>query len=122
MVCYDSVLCDLCGDNVYNGELFGEPTNSSHGVRGAEQLPVSVAAPLVWWVLNEATVDSTLLDVLEQFEDQATDRLLLTTLEGCEDPPRHNTINEDKKTPAKMLPSTLCVLYVKMYNLHFCCK
>ena len=32
---------------------------------------------LVWWVLNEATVDSALLDVLEQFEDQATDRLLL---------------------------------------------
>ena len=69
-------------------------------------------------------LDSTLLDVLEQFEDQTTDRLLLSTLEACEDPPRYNTIKEDKKTPAKMLPSTLCilVLYVKMYNLHFCCK
>ena len=42
--------------------------------------------PLVWWVLNEATVNSTLLDALEQFEDQATDRLLLSALEGCEDP------------------------------------
>ena len=44
MVCYDSVLCDLCGDEVYNAEFFSEPNSSSHGVRGDEQLPVSVAA------------------------------------------------------------------------------
>ena len=86
MVCYDSLLCDLCGDEVYNGEFFSEPNSTSHGVRGAEQLPVSVAAPLVWWVLNGATVDLTLLDALEQFDNQPTDRLLLSALEGCEDP------------------------------------
>ena len=40
----------------------------------------------MWWVLNKATVDPALLDALEQFEDQATDRLLLSALEGCEDP------------------------------------
>ena len=40
----------------------------------------------MWWVLNEATVDSALLDALEQFEDQATNRLLLSALEGCKDP------------------------------------
>ena len=33
---------------------------------------------LVWWFLNEATVDSALVDALEQFEDQATNRLLLS--------------------------------------------
>ena len=33
----------------------------------------------MWWVLNEATVDSDAL------EDQATNRLLLSVLEGCED-------------------------------------
>ena len=38
------------------------------------------------WFLNEATVESALLGALEQFEDQATDRLLLSALEGCEDP------------------------------------
>ena len=43
MVSYESILCDLCGDKVY-GEFFSEPNSSSHGVRGAEQLPVSVAA------------------------------------------------------------------------------
>ena len=42
--------------------------------------------PLVWWFLNEATVDLVLLTAVEQFEDQATNRLLLSTLEGCEDP------------------------------------
>ena len=42
--------------------------------------------PLVWWFLNEATVDLVLLAALEQFENQATDRLLLSALEGCEDP------------------------------------
>ena len=43
MVSYYSILCDLCGDEVY-GEFFGEPNSSSHGVSGAEKLPVSVAA------------------------------------------------------------------------------
>ena len=41
---------------------------------------------LVWWFLNEAMIDLVLLAALEQFEDQATDRLLLSALEGCEDP------------------------------------
>ena len=77
----------------------------------------------MWWVLNEATVDLALLDALEQFEDQATNRLLLSALEGCEDP---GITQKEDKTPAKMLPSTLRILvlyvYVKMYNLHFCCQ
>ena len=42
MVSYNSILRDLCGDEVY-GEFFSEPNSSSHGVREAEQLPVSVA-------------------------------------------------------------------------------
>ena len=63
--------------------------------------------PLVRWFLNEATVDSALLDALEQFEDQATNRLFLSALVGCEDPG-----TKDEKTPAKMLPSTLHILYV----------
>ena len=52
-------------------------------VRGAEQLPVSVTTCSC---VNEATVDLALLDALEQFEDQASYRLLLSALEGCEDP------------------------------------
>ena len=43
MVSYNSILCDLCGDEVH-GEFFGEPNSSLHGVRVAEKLPVSVAA------------------------------------------------------------------------------
>ena len=62
----------------------GTKSIESLRVRGAEQLPVSVTT--VWWVLNEVTVDSALLDALEQFKDQATNRLLLSALEGCEDP------------------------------------
>ena len=42
MVSYSLILCDLCGDEVY-GEFFGELNSSSHGVRGAEQLPVFAA-------------------------------------------------------------------------------
>ena len=103
MVCYDSVLCDLCGDEVYNGEFFCEPNSSSHGEE-LNNYQFLWPPPLVWVGLNEATVDSTLLDTLE---DQAADRLLLYGLEGCEDPLRHNTIKEDKKTPPTMLPSTL---------------
>ena len=56
--------------------------------------------------LNEATIDSVLLAAIEQFEDQATNRLLIAALEEYEDP--GTTQKEDVKTPAKMLPSTLC--------------
>ena len=72
------------------GEFFSEPNSSSHGVRGAEQLPVSVAASSSVVVLNEATVNSVLLDALEQFEDQATDRLLLSVLEDVKTQAQHN--------------------------------
>ena len=47
-----------------------------------------------------------LLGAIEQFEDQATNRLLIAALEEYED--SGTTQKEDaKKTPAKMLPSTL---------------
>ena len=52
--------------------------------------------PLVWWFLNEATVDLVLLDALEQFENQATDRLLLSALEDVKTQAQHSqnaTIN-----------------------------
>ena len=56
--------------------------------------------------MNEAIVDLVLLAALEQFEYQATNRLLLAALEEYED--SGTTQKEDiKKTPAKMLPSTL---------------
>ena len=59
--------------------------------------------PLVWEFLNEATVESELLAALEQFEDQATNRLILAAVEGYED--SGTTQKEDvKKSPAKMLP------------------
>ena len=62
--------------------------------------------PLVWKFLNEATIDSVLLAAIEQFEDQTTTRLLIDALEEYED---SGTIQKEdvKKTPAKMLPSTL---------------
>ena len=60
----------------------------------------------MWKVLNEATINSVLLAAVEQFEDQTTTRLLITVLEEYED--SGTTQKEDvKKTPAKMLPSTL---------------
>ena len=56
--------------------------------------------------LNEVTIDLELLAALEQFEDQAASRLLIAVLEECED--SGTTQKKDvKKTPAKMLPSTL---------------
>ena len=59
----------------------------------------------MWKILNEATIDSVLLAVVEQLEDQATNRLLTAALEEYED--SGTTQKEDvKKTPAKMLPST----------------
>ena len=60
----------------------------------------------MWKDLNEAAIDSVLLAAVEQFEDQTTTRLLITALEEYED--FGATQKKDvKKTPAKMLPSTL---------------
>ena len=60
----------------------------------------------MWKFLNEATTDSVLLASIGQFEDQANNRLLIAVLEEYED--SGTTQKEDvKKTPAKMLPSTL---------------
>ena len=53
-------------------------------------------------VLNEATIDLEILAALEQFKNQAIDRLLLTALEES-----GTTQKDVKKTPFKMLPSTL---------------
>ena len=65
------------------------------GVYGAEQPPVS-----------EATVEFVLLAALKQFKYQVTNRLLLAASEEYGD--SGTTQKEDvKKTPAKMLPSTL---------------
>ena len=60
----------------------------------------------MWKFLNEATIDSVLLAAIEQFKDQTTTRLLIAALEEYED---SGTIQKEdvKKTPAKMLPSTL---------------
>ena len=69
-----------------------------------EQLPVFVAASSSTKVLNEAAIDSLLLVALEQFEDQATNGLLLSL---CIGGIWHNTKEDAKKTSAKMLPSTL---------------
>ena len=68
MVSYNSTPCDLWVDEDY-GEFFGEPNSSSHGVREAEQPPVTVVAYSSVGVLNEATVDEVVLVALEQFED-----------------------------------------------------
>ena len=56
--------------------------------------------------------DLALQDALEQFKDQATYRLLLSALEGCEDPGTTLHVH-DKNTAAKMLPSTLRILVCK---------
>ena len=63
--------------------------------------------PLVWKFLNESAevFDLVLLAAIEQFENQATDRLQLSALEQYED--SDTTQKEDAKTTAKMLPSTL---------------
>ena len=71
MASYDSILRDLCRDEVYR-EFFGEPSSSLHELGGAEQAPVSAATSSSEGVLNEATVDSLLLAALEQFKDEAT--------------------------------------------------
>ena len=55
--------CDLCKDEVY-GEFFGEPNSSSHGVREAQQPPVSAVASSSAFFFYEATVDLVLLVAL----------------------------------------------------------
>ena len=65
-------------------------------------------------------IDSVLLAAIEQFEDQATNRLLIAALEEYEDSCRHN--EDVKKTPAIMLPSTkhcmcsICIFVVNDYS------
>ena len=54
----------------------------------------------MWEILNEATIDSGLQATPDQFEDQATDRLLLSVLEEYED--SGTTQKDNVKTPAKM--------------------
>ena len=82
----------------------------------AEQPPVSGAASSSVGVLNEATVDMMALVALEQFENQPTNRLLLSTLIWRNMKTEAQKKENAKKTPVKMLPSTLCKhkLYVKM--------
>ena len=60
---------------------------------------------------------------LKQFEYQATNRLLLAALEEYGDSCRHNTMKDVKKTPAKMLLSTLsehcmCTISIFVVNNH----
>ena len=73
--------------------------------------------------MEPCTIDLVLVAALEQFEYQATNRLLLAALEECED--SRTTQKEDvKKTPAKITPSTLskhcmhtiCIFVVNDYN------
>ena len=63
----------------------------------------------MWWVLNEATVDSALLDALEQ-------RTKLPI--GCYSLRWRDVKTQAQhkdKTPAKMLPSTLRILVLYNY-------
>ena len=55
----------------------------------AEQMPISAAASSSTGVLNEASVDLLLLASLEQFKDQATDRLLPFTLKNMKTQAQH---------------------------------
>ena len=75
----------------------------------------------MWKFSNEATIDSVLLATIEQFEDQATNRLLTAALEEYED--SGTTQKEDvKKTPAKMLPSTkhcMCTICIFVVTSKF---
>ena len=109
MVSYDSILHvgELCGDEVWR-EFFGEPNSSPHEVSESKNF-LFLWLPQ-WKFLSEATIDSVLLAAIEQFEDQATNRLLTAVLEEYED--SGTTRKEDvKKTPAKMLPSTKHCIY-----------
>ena len=68
-------------------------------------------------LVSEDTVDTVLLAALKQLEYQATNRLLLAVLEEYGD--SGTTQKKDvKKTPAKMLPSTLskhCMCNISIY-------
>ena len=68
---YNSVLHDLCGDEVCR-EFFCKPNSSPCELGAAEQLPISAAASSSAGVLNEANVNSLVLAALKQLEDQAT--------------------------------------------------
>ena len=76
----------------------------------------------MWKFLNEATIDLVLIAALEQFDEQATNRLPIAALEECED--SGTTQKKDvKKTLAKMLLSTLskhcmCTICIFVVNDH----
>ena len=57
--CNDSILCDLCGDEVF-GEFNGKLNSSSHGVREDETPPVSATA-FSSAFFNKVTVELVLL-------------------------------------------------------------
>ena len=98
MVSYDSILhvWELCGHEVCR-EFLVTPIAVHMNCQFLRP------PPLVWKFLNEATIDSVLL---ERFKDQTTTRLLIAVLEEMKT--LGTTQKEDvKKTPAKMLPSTL---------------
>ena len=75
----------------------------------------------MWKVLNEATIDLVLLAAIEQFKNQAINRLLTAALEKYED--SGTTQKEDvKKTPAKILPSTkhcMCIICIFVVTSKF---
>ena len=101
MVSYDSMLCTLCGDAVYE-EFFGGLSSSPHEVRGAEQPPVSMAASFSAEVFKSSHHWLVvLLAALDQFEDQATNRLLVSMLEEYKDSGTTPIKKDVKKTPAK---------------------
>ena len=91
-------VCEFCGDEVCR-EFFGEPNSSPHEVseRWTTASFCGHLLLLVWMFLNEANIATNCN--IEQFEDQAINRLLIATLEECKD--SGTTPKEDvKKTAA----------------------
>ena len=112
-------VCELCGDRVCR-EFFGKPNSSPHEVNESWTTAILRPPPLVQKFLNETTIESVLLAAIEQFKDQATNRLLIAVLEEYED--SGTTQKEDvKETPAKMLSSTqskdcMCTICIFVVN------
>ena len=65
------------------------------------QLPL-----LVWTFLNEATIDLVPLAAIEQFEGQATNRLLIAALEKYED--SNTTQMQDEDTSQNATVNAFC--------------
>ena len=73
----------------------------------------------MWKFLNEATIDSVLLAAIEQFEDQATNRLLTVALEEYEDSGKTQKEDVNFQPKCYLQLNTMCTICIFVVTSKF---